>query len=146
MKYPQLSASRIVLSAVSVVLMGFAVASPSNTSAQQPPPNQPKADHFIYIPFIARPIDLNAAPFIASFIATPATITPTGSSTLSWSVSGATSLSISGIGAVTGSNTGVHPITTTEYTLSVSNAKGTATAKATVTVKPADSPTRNRAS
>jgi hypothetical protein len=140
MFYPHLFKKRLALA---VLLMGLAAASPHNTSAQQPQPNWPAEDHFVYIPFVAKPVDANAAPVIASFIATPATITPTGSSTLSWRVSGAISLSINGIGVVAGSTTVVKPITTTQYTLTARNAKGTATATTTVTVKPADSPTRN---
>src|SRR5262249_56193772 len=46
-------------------------------------------------------------PTISSFVATPPSITGGQSSTLSWSVSGATSLTIGGIGPVTGSSVDV---------------------------------------
>src|SRR5207302_11047760 len=57
-------------------------------------------------------------PTISAFSATPATITRGGSSTLAWTVSGATSLSIApSVGAVTGAQTSVAPTITTTYTL-----------------------------
>ena len=74
-------------------------------------------------------------PTIASFTATPSSITAGQSSNLSWSVSGATSLSISpGIGAVTGSSLTVSPTTTTTYTLTASNSNGSLTASTSITV------------
>ena len=78
------------------------------------------------------------APTISSFSAAPAAIPAGSSSTLSWSVTGATSLSLDqGIGTVTGSSRSVSPATTTTFTLTASNAAGSATATATVTVVPA---------
>ncbi|MBL0211757.1 MAG: heparinase II/III family protein [Holophagaceae bacterium] len=80
-------------------------------------------------------------PSIASFTATPATITAGQSSTLNWSVSGAASLSIDhGVGAVTGASQVVSPGATTTYTLTATNAAGSVTATATVTVNPAPQP------
>ncbi|HEX9082042.1 MAG TPA: hypothetical protein VF768_07165, partial [Holophagaceae bacterium] len=77
-------------------------------------------------------------PTIASFAANPSTLTAGQSSTLTWSVSGATSLNLGpGIGAVTGTTVTVSPTTTTTYTLTATNAAGSATASATVTVTPA---------
>lgn len=73
-------------------------------------------------------------PVISSFVASPQTIASGGSSTLSWSVSAATSLAISGIGTVTGASTVVSPAQTTTYTLTATNSGGSATAQATVTV------------
>ena len=74
-------------------------------------------------------------PLIASFTATPGTISAGSSSTLAWSVSGATSLSLDqGIGPVTGGSRSVSPTTTTVYTLTATNAGGSSTARATVTV------------
>ena len=74
-------------------------------------------------------------PVIASFAANPPTVSPGGSSTLSWSVTGATSLAIDqGVGTVVGTSTTVAPTVTTTYTLSATNAAGTVTATATVTV------------
>ncbi|MBS1108833.1 MAG: Bacterial Ig-like domain (group 2), partial [Anaeromyxobacteraceae bacterium] len=53
-------------------------------------------------------------PVIESFTAAPASIVTGSSSTLSWTVSGATSLSIDqGVGAVTGTSTSVSPTATT---------------------------------
>lgn len=84
------------------------------------------------------------APTIASFTATPATIAAGQSSTLSWSVTDASTLTIDqGVGGVTGSTSRlVSPTATTTYTLSASNAAGsaTATATATVTASPGASP------
>jgi hypothetical protein len=80
-----------------------------------------------------------AVPVISSFTASPATITQGQSSTLSWSVSGATSLSINqGIGTVTGSSRVVTPSQTTTYTLTATNAGGSATRQVTVTVTVVD--------
>lgn len=78
----------------------------------------------------------NDAPTISSFVATPSSIQSGGSSTLSWSVSGATSLSISPEpGDVTGqSSAEVSPTVTTPYTLTATNANGDTEATATVTV------------
>ena len=76
-----------------------------------------------------------APPAIASFVPSPASISPGQSSKLSWSVSGATSLSIDqGVGAVTGSSALVSPAATTTYTLTATNSSGSATAQATVSV------------
>jgi hypothetical protein len=77
-------------------------------------------------------------PTINSFTATPAAILTGGSSTLSWSVTGATSLSISGLGGVSGSSVNVSPALTTTYTLTATNSQGTVNANATVTVKTKD--------
>ncbi|HEU4951478.1 MAG TPA: glycoside hydrolase family 44 protein, partial [Holophagaceae bacterium] len=75
-------------------------------------------------------------PLIASFTASPSTISAGGSSTLAWSVTGATSLSLNpNIGAVSGSSYAVSPTATTQYTLTATNAAGSATAAVTVTVQ-----------
>ncbi|MEI6126039.1 MAG: glycoside hydrolase family 18 protein [Pseudomonadota bacterium] len=75
-------------------------------------------------------------PIIFKFAAKPFTIISGGSSTLSWSVSGAASRSIDkGIGAVTGTSCSVSPDATTTYTLTAANAMGSSTASATVTVE-----------
>lgn len=74
------------------------------------------------------------APVIASFTATPSAITTGQSSTLAWSVSGATGLSLDqGIGAVTGTSRVVSPVATTTYTLTAVNTSAGATASATAT-------------
>ena len=78
----------------------------------------------------------NPPPTIDSFYASPGSITSGGSSTLSWSVSGATAVSIDqGIGnvALTGTRV-VSPSATTTYTLTATNDAGTVTATAQVMV------------
>ena len=78
-----------------------------------------------------------SVPVIASFAATPSSVVSGSSSTLAWSVTGATTLSIDhGVGTVTGTSVVVTPTTTTTYTLTATNAGGPATATATVTVTP----------
>jgi murein L,D-transpeptidase YcbB/YkuD len=77
------------------------------------------------------------APSIASFVATPSTITVGQSAVLSWTISNASSTSINnGVGAVSGTSVTVTPTVTTTYTLSAVNPQGTTTANATVTVNP----------
>ena len=83
-----------------------------------------------------------ATPIIRSFEASPADITAGGSSTLSWSVSNATTVSIDqGIGdvALTGSMA-VSPAITTTYILTATNATGSATARTQVLVSGSPSP------
>lgn len=76
-----------------------------------------------------------AAPVIASFTATPGTITRGGTATLDWQVDGADSVAISDIGTVSASgSTNVTPVASTIYTLAASNAFSTVMANATVTV------------
>ncbi len=79
-------------------------------------------------------------PAIVSFTASPTTITSGSSSTLSWSVTGATSISIAP-GTFTSTSasgsTAVNPTATTAYTLTATNAAGSSTSTATVTVNPA---------
>ena len=75
-------------------------------------------------------------PIVASFTASKSTIDPGESTTLSWSVLGATSVSIdNGVGAqpLSGSVT-VSPARTTTYTLTATGASGSTTAALTVTV------------
>ena len=69
------------------------------------------------------------------FHATPSTIAPGGSSTLSWCpVAGTTFQILPGIGTVTGSNIVVSPTATTVFTLVASNMTGVTEESATVTV------------
>ncbi|HLK66057.1 MAG TPA: OmpA family protein [Bryobacteraceae bacterium] len=84
-----------------------------------------------------------AALQITLFSATPATIQPGQSSTLTWSVQNATSVSITpGVGTVASSgSTSVSPTATTTYTLTASGAGGTVSATVTVQVGP--NPTGN---
>jgi len=76
-------------------------------------------------------------PTISSFSASPTTIHRGESSTLSWTVSGATSLTIDqGVGTVTGTTSkSVSPTNTTTYTLTATNADGTKTSTCTVTIE-----------
>lgn len=77
------------------------------------------------------------APAILSFAATPSTVAPGGTATLSWSTSGATSVSIdNGIGTVNQASGSVvvSPDGTTAYTLTAANSLATTTAQVTVTV------------
>jgi len=79
------------------------------------------------------------APIINSFLADPPSIIEGESSTLSWSVTDATTVIIdNGIGsiALTGITT-VSPIITTTYTLTASNTAGSIIASTTITVDPA---------
>jgi hypothetical protein len=81
---------------------------------------------------------LPAEPRIVFFSASPASITRAQSSTLSWSVTGATALSIdNGVGDVANvTSFTVSPTTTTIYTLTATNSAGAVTATAQVTVMP----------
>jgi len=77
------------------------------------------------------------APVISSLAATPATLVLGATTTLSWSVSNASSLTIDpGVGTVTGTSTVVTPGATTTYTLTATGPGGSATRTATVTVTP----------
>ena len=78
-------------------------------------------------------------PTIAYFTALPATITAGQSASLSWSVSGASSLSINnGLGDVSGTTTkSVSPTSTTTYTLTATDIRGSTVSQVTVTVNPA---------
>jgi hypothetical protein len=74
-------------------------------------------------------------PTISAFAGTPAAITPGSTSTLAWTVAGATSLRVDpGIGSVSGTRVTVTPQATTTYTLTATNAGGAVTATATVRV------------
>jgi hypothetical protein len=83
-------------------------------------------------------------PTITSFTATPSTINAGQSSTLGWIVAGALSLGLDGgVGDVTGlASRQVAPGTTTTYTLTATNAAGTATSSVTVNVLVPSSVTR----
>jgi hypothetical protein len=86
-----------------------------------------------------------AVPIINAFSASPTTITVGDSSTLSWSVTDATSVTIDhGVGTVALSGTtAVNPTTTTTYILTATNAAGSVTATTTVTVSSAVTITYN---
>jgi hypothetical protein len=77
------------------------------------------------------------SPTIASFTASPASITAGASTTLNWTTSGATSVTVTpgsfASTAATGS-VALSPTATTTYTLTATNSTGSMTATATVTV------------
>ncbi len=75
-------------------------------------------------------------PLISAFSASPTAINLGQTSTLSWTVTGATTLSISGIGTVTGTSRVVTPTATTTYTLTATSPYGTASQSLTVTIVP----------
>jgi len=75
-------------------------------------------------------------PQILRFDASPLTIAPNGTSTLSWATANATSVTISGLGAeaLNGSVSTPALTTTTTYTLTATNSSGSVTAPITITV------------
>jgi len=83
-------------------------------------------------------VDANApppVPVIASFTPNPATVVPGYSTTLSWSVQGATTLQVTPtLGTVTGTSATVAPASTTTYQLTATNVTGSTSATATVIV------------
>ena len=81
-------------------------------------------------------------PIISVFAASAAQVQPGQSTTLSWTVQGATSLTISpGVGSVDGfSSRTVSPEVSTTYVLTAANPSGSVTASTTVTVAPAPYP------
>lgn len=68
-------------------------------------------------------------PVLASFWAEPAVIRPGNSVTLKWQVLNVSSLSLSGVGSVTGGSITLTPSTTTQYTLTATNAAGSVTSR-----------------
>ena len=77
----------------------------------------------------------------ATITATPDTVAPGGSSTLTWSTTGANNVSIAGLGTVATSGTQtVSPTQTTTYNLSAQGDGGSTNASATVTVTAAPAP------
>ncbi|REG36075.1 hypothetical protein ATI61_102449 [Archangium gephyra] len=86
---------------------------------------------------VTKPPAPPALPRIQAFTVAASTINPGESTTLRWEETGATSLSIEpDVGTVTGTSVTVSPSTTTTYTLRATNAAGSVTAAATVTVRP----------
>ena len=81
-------------------------------------------------------------PSVDSFSSTPALITVGGSSTLTWTTTGASSVSISGVGTglVADGSVTVSPAATTTYTLTATGTGGTVNSSVTVTVNPAPPP------
>jgi hypothetical protein len=86
--------------------------------------------------YTASNVPTGPTPVIASFTASPSTITAGQSATLSWNVSGASYYVVSPqVGAVRGTSVTVTPTATTTYTLFGTNEYGRTTAKVTVTVQ-----------
>ncbi len=99
----------------------------------------------VFIPSATASISLTilAPPVIQAFSSSPSPINLRQSTTLTWSASGATALSLSGIGAVAGTSRVVTPppppggtgaVYSVPYTLTASNAVGTARATTSVRV------------
>jgi len=85
------------------------------------------------------PTQQSTPPEISSFIAQPSVIRAGGSSTLRWTISGATDLSVSpDIGSVSGANITVSPSRTTLYTLTASNEAGSVQRQAVLGLLPSE--------
>ena len=85
--------------------------------------------------YTASNVPQGSAPGIASFTASPMTVSSGGSTTLSWTVTGASYLIVSPqVGAVRGATVTAKPAQTTVYTLYATNQYGRDTATVTVTV------------
>jgi hypothetical protein len=77
-----------------------------------------------------------AVPVIASFSASPTTVSAGANVTLSWNVTGASYLDVTPqVGAVRGNSVVVTPSQTTTYTLNATNEFGRSTAAVTITVQ-----------
>jgi hypothetical protein len=125
----------IAISVVSVGEVGKTPSAPTNTPSV-PPTNTPPPPPTSPPP----PPGCSGTPNIASFTASPDTITAGGSSTLSWgAVTNADSAEIDqSIGGVaTPGSTSVSPASTTTYTLTARCGSNTKIAQVTVTVKAA---------
>jgi len=119
---------RITTIGICLTLAIFAAACKKKAPPPPPPPPPVKVE----TPAPPPP----AAPTIASFAAEPSSIERGQSSTLSWSVSNASSISIdNAIGTVQANGSRrVFPGSSTTYTLTATGAGGTSTARATVNV------------
>ena len=84
----------------------------------------------------------SSLPVVNSFIASPASITAGGLATLNWNVANATSVTIEpGLGSFASSgNVIVSPVGTTTYILTATNAAGSTTSSALVTVSGSPAP------
>jgi hypothetical protein len=86
--------------------------------------------------YTASNVPTGAAPTVASFTATPASVSSGGSVTLSWDAGNASYVIVSPQpGAVRGTSVTVQPTQTTTYTLYATNQYGRTTANVTVTVQ-----------
>ncbi|MBU0490470.1 MAG: peptidoglycan-binding protein [Chloroflexi bacterium] len=104
----------------------------------QPTTVSPTAAPPTVVPPTAVPPTTPPAPTIQSFTANPAAITPGGSSTLQWAVTGADSVTINhGVGAVAASGSKqVSPASTITYKLTAQSAGGSVTKQVQVQVNP----------
>jgi hypothetical protein len=85
--------------------------------------------------YTASSVPQGAMPSIASFTASPVSVASGASTTLSWSVTGASYVIVSPqIGAVRGTSVSVTPAQTTTYTLYATNQYGRTTVSVTITV------------
>ncbi len=122
---------RVVLTAVSAVLLALAAGCHKKTPPPPPPPPpQPSS------------APAGNKPTINFFTAEPSTVNSGQPSTLRWSVTDANNVSIEGIGSVSPSGArAVYPTQTTTYHLTASGPGGTTDGDATVTVSTAPPPT-----
>jgi peptidoglycan-associated lipoprotein len=126
---------KITIVCLSLLLALFLAACKKKAPPPPPPPPPPKVE--------AAPPPPPAAPTITAFAAEPSSIERGQSSTLNWTVTGATSISIdNGIGPVQASaSRRVFPGNSTTYTLTATGSGGSNTATATVNVtEPAPPP------
>lgn len=116
-----------------VAASGSIVVSPSATTTYTLAASNSNGNTYAYIT-----VTVWVPPAISAFTASPATIFQGSSSSLAWSVSGASvTFNISpGVGNVTGSNVTVSPGSTTTYTLTASNPGGSVSRQCTVAVNP----------
>ncbi len=91
----------------------------------------------------SEPAVVTEAPVISSFSASPNTLEPGQSSTLTWELAGgeATSVTVDNDATIIGSSASVSPSETTTYTLTVQNEGGIDSKTQTVDVTPSDDPT-----
>ena len=124
----RLHTSRIGVGLLMLVLFFFASGCKKKVPPPPPPPPPTRSE--------PAPTPTVQPPVIASFAAEPSTIEKGQSSTLSWSISGATDMSIdNGIGPVQSRGTRqVFPANTTTYTLTAKGPGGSVSRSATVSV------------
>src|SRR6202166_3188110 len=79
-------------------------------------------------------------PVITSLTAVPMILQPGQSSTIQWTVIGASTLQLSGVPAISGSSANVMPSQTTTYTLTATNTSGSVSQSVTVEVTGATQP------
>ncbi|HYL75197.1 MAG TPA: peptidoglycan-associated lipoprotein Pal [Bryobacteraceae bacterium] len=130
----RLHTSRIGIGLLMLVLFFFASGCKKKVPPPPPPPTPTRNE--------PAPTPTVQPPVIANFSAEPSTIEKGQSSTLSWSINGATDMSIdNGIGPVQSRGTRqVFPANTTTYTLTAKGPGGTVTRSATVSVSTAPGP------